>query len=1022
VAARGVHSEHSVRHPPLIYNHRVIARLVLGYVLGVLALIPHLTKAVDKERSYTLAIVMTSDVPGALQVFYDIGAGLREADSAAVPLETERREYELPLPKEGYRFLRIDPGNQPGRYTIERAVIRRPDGSTYWSIPLAELRPLHQLSLIERTSERLVVESPPGSNDPQLLYELSQPLPESSRPPSLGMLLARLVSYVCALVLLIGLLERALRRVAPTAWGWLQATAQWSDAHQTGAVLVAAAMATLIATYPILFLNRSLVSPNNGGTRMLYDQAPYVPGSQDLEIEDVRAADVYAMMAAFLPYAKVQRDSLSYGEVPLWNRFNGTGRALWGQGQTFFGDPLHWLTFLDADWGQDLKFVAHRFVFAAGVGLVALTAGCSWLAAAMAAASTPFLGFYSFRFNHDAAFAVSYAPWILIGWLWLASASTRFHMARAAVLLSVTSTLVLLASPPKEAAIVLASCQAAGLLVLLLCRRDAPGFWQRLGFATVAGAAMVAITAPHWVAFLDTLRNSLTVYDRPTAALFQFSAAPQILLGSLSPVLVLPTLQVAAVPLLISAVISPLRLLRLPAILACLLIAMCLLAVAFGAIPADWLVRVPLVANIYQVNNVTTTAAIVLLSVVCAVGAESLLAASLWKAGLFTLLVGLTAVWLFRDAAVRGADMPELWVIGLLLAGAIAVPFSMRAAGRASGQVLPVLSMFALGALLLLPGGLQIETGAPALDQLLSQPRLRADLDATSPAVEAIHRAMNEPARTIGIDAVLGAGSQALYGLEGLGGPDALMSAPYEQLVDAGPIDRPDGPLLAVGWLTVVSATSFDRLAPLLDLLNVGFVLALPDRVLPGLIEVPMQGTDRLKPLRRPSAWPRAFFTNGVTTYVEPQELLRQVAAHGKPLASVQFNDHQAMEATSGLRASAGDSIPARGYVLTGNTTSFVVRASGPGVAVLTETFLPHDFRATLNGRRVPYFRVNHAFKAVTIPSAGDWTVKFEYRPRHWDLSLSIAAAGLLLLAGLGVLSRDRSPTAIHVAALHAHR
>ena len=168
-------------------------------------------------------------------------------------------------------------------------------------------------------------------------------------------------------------------------------------------------------------------------------------------------------------------------------------------------------------------------------------------------------------------------------------------------------------------------------------------------------------------------------------------------------------------------------------------------------------------------------------------------------------------------------------------------------------------------------------------------------------------------------------------GWRGSGGPDALLSAPYEQLVDAGPIDRPDGPLLAGGWLTLVSATSLDRLTPLLDLLNVGFVLARPERVLPGLIDVPMQGTDRLKPLRRPTAWPRAFFTDGVTTYVEPEELLRQVAAHGKPLASVQSTDHQAMEATRGLRAPAGDSIPARGYMLTGNTTSFVVRASGPG-------------------------------------------------------------------------------------------
>ena len=383
--------------------------------------------------------------------------------------------------------------------------------------------------------------------------------------------------------------------------------------------------------------------------------------------------------------------------MPLWNRFNGTGRALWGQGQTFFCDPLHWLTFLDADWGQDLKFVAHRFVFAAGVGLVAFTAGCSWLTAAMAAILTPFLGFYTFRFNHDAAFALSYAPWILMAWLWLADARTRFHMARAAVLLSVASALVLLASPPKEAAVMLAGCQAAGLVVLLLRRKDAPGFWQRLGFATVAGAAMVAITAPHWVVFLDTLHSSITIYDRPAAALFPFAAAPQILLGSLNSVIVLPVLQIATVPLLIAAVVTPRQLLQRPAILACLVIATCLIAVGFGAIPADWLVRVPLVANISQINNTTTTAAIVLLSVVCAAGSESLLAASRWQAGLITSLVGLTAVWLLRDAAVRAVDTSEVWIVGLLLAGAVAVPICMRAARRASGRVLPILSMLALG-------------------------------------------------------------------------------------------------------------------------------------------------------------------------------------------------------------------------------------------------------------------------------------------------------------------------------------
>jgi uncharacterized membrane protein YfhO len=102
----------------------------------------------------------------------------------------------------------------------------------------------------------------------------------------------------------------------------------------------------------------------------------------------------------------------------------------------------------------------------------------------------------------------------------------------------------------------------------------------------------------------------------------------------------------------------------------------------------------------------------------------------------------------------------------------------------------------------------------------------------------------------------------------------------------------------------------------------------------------------------------------------------------------------------------SGKIVPAREYQLTANTTSFAVHSSGPGVAVLSETFLPDDFRVTLNGQRVPYFRVNHAFKAVVIPSAGDWKVKFEYRPDYWELSLVMAGLGVLLLAGLGLSAR----------------
>ena len=49
------------------------------------------------------------------------------------------------------------------------------------------------------------------------------------------------------------------------------------------------------------------------------------------------------------------------------------------------------------------------------------------------------------------------------------------------------------------------------------------------------------------------------------------------------------------------------------------------------------------------------------------------------------------------------------------------------------------------------------------------------------------------------------------------------------------------------------------------------------------------------------------------------------------------------------------------------NTTAFDIDAPRAGLAVLGESWLDGDFRATIDGRPVPYFRVNHAFRGVWI-------------------------------------------------------
>ena len=303
---------------------------------------------------------------------------------------------------------------------------------------------------------------------------------------------------------------------------------------------------------------------------------------------------------------------------------------------------------------------------------------------------------------------------------------------------------------------------------------------------------------------------------------------------------------------------------------------------------------------------------------------------------------------------------------------------------------------------LLLPGGLHLESGRTPLDRILLQPRPRPALDENSPPVDSVHRISTAPARAVGIDHVLFPGSQALYELEGLGGADPLKVPAYRELVNAAGITRD------WYWLTLVTAPNLERLTPLLDMLNVGFLLARPEALPLRFDAVEMQGGDTVRAVERTTEWPRAFFVDGVTTFADAADLLRKVERLGKPLAAIQTTDNIAVEATRQLVAESGLAIPASDYALRVNTTRFRVQTPTSGVAVLGETFLPNDFRATLNGRAVDYLRVNHVFKAVIIPAAGDWEIRFEYRPAHWTEVWLAALAGVLLLIGAVLVTETR--------------
>ena len=982
----------------------MLSRLVLGYLLALPAVVALVVDCTDPGQAYTIVVRMSAAASGPIQLFYDTGAGFSETQSVMRPLQASvsPRDYEFSLPAGRYRSFRIDPGTTGGLYVIEYIDVRTCRGwRTLTVIPLADVVPLHHLSVITRSRDRIVLEAPPGSNDPQLLYAPASPLSLVGHAGGSGWLIGRLLALWVFGTLVVCGVEQFCRPVGSALRGACQKAFAAAQQHPAAGLVVIALVSTVLSSYPILLLGRSFVSANYG-TRLLYDQPPYAPGAIDFEIEDVRGSDVGATMWQGIPHSHVQREAVLEGEFPLWNRYNAVGRPLWGQGLTFMLDPLHWLTLIGPDpaIGWDLKFVAHRWVFAAGVGLAAFAATGTWVPAAVVAAGAPFTGVHAYRFNHPAIFSLTYAPWVLLSWFLLSRATDRRQTIRASILLALTSSLILFASTPKEGAISVLALEGTGTLIVLLPRVPLRERFGRLAMAALAGLALVLLTMPHWFIFLQTLRASATGYDNPYILFAEHRHAIGLFLGPLMPGLPPPGLHTLALVLVIAAILSPRELLRQPPVLACAIAAAALITLAFGIVPAAWLLKIPFLGNVGHLYDACLTAAVTLLLVVSAAGAEVLLSERGRRAWIVSLVTGITCWWLIAQVSIMAApDSFERWPVLLISPLAVALPGCLLWARR---RFLSLAAAAAAVAALLLPGGMHVNSGILPLDWILMQPRPRHALDENSPAVDAIHRLSVEPARTAGVDSVLWPGSQALYEIEGIGGADPLEVPAYRELVDAAGITRD------WYWLTLVTAANLERLAPLLDMLNVGFLLARSDSLPSHFAAVEMRGGDLVRVEQRKTAWPRAFFVDGVTTFTNVTDFVRTIKEHGRPFAAIQSLDSGAVEATRQLVTPSGLTIPAKDYTLTVNSTTFHVRAPKSGVAVLGETFLANDFRATLNGRPVAYFRVNHVFKAVVIPGAGDWEIRFEYRPAHWTEVWLAFLAGALLLAGAGLVTERR--------------
>lgn len=986
--------------------------ILLALVLAVAAALPIMTTSVDRRDYYFFDITLTSTSAGTTQLFWDLGRGYNENDSSRQPLKIEPKPvvYRYMMPMGDFKALRFDPIDGGGAFDLSHAQIVDLRGRVQYKFSPADFKAVSEITPLEIRGDTLHVQTTADARDPILEITLKKPVHLASNGRiwlELGWPIA-LPVFLLGLVLGLPPVAGRLSCLAGPAGAWLRA-------RPGRAIGLTAVVAVAVQCHPVIFQGRSFASPSNGAL-MLYGSLPTVPGSDDYMYTNTMSSDTGALLFQHLYYPMVQRDALlGHGELPLWNRWSLCGEPLLGQGQSMFGDPFNFLTILadGAAWAWDLRFLLARWLFAACLGGIVWQLTRHLMSALLVTLTAAFIGFYTFRLVHPANFSVCYGPAILWAWAGLLHADTRRREAGWLAALVAANWIVMTSGTMKEAFMLIAGLNFAGALLLLLRPETAGRRGRILGLAGAAGAGFILLAAPGWMSFLVSWKHSMTGYDTPAAQqlplvqivgffddiFYRQTVVDEIIVGpALNFFLLLGVLWWLASP----------RLWRSDRTgLALVLAALPPLALAFGLVPPGVIVKIPFIGNIVHVGNTFSCVLLVLATALAGCGLrdalERLRTDGWWRhlGVMFVLLAGLLAAYFAATTEARKSPFFWGYAPALVLAAAVLPPAARWAARTSRPGVLWVALVLGLPLLL----WRHCQFGETMFNAYAFVPGLRTDLHASSRGIEFVNGQRHDPTRVAAWGHALYPSYNTALHWEGLYGVDAVRSREYQELAVEFGMQR------VWNWNWRNDADAAPMLLPIHDLLNATLYIAdhaEPARDYPGLRLLHQSDLDVY---RSPTAWPRAFFTDRLGTYATPRELAQQIMqGDRRPFAATQ-------KGQAGVPALPHETVgrtvrPATGYRLTSNNTSFVIDASGPGVAVLTETFYADDFLVTVDGLPAPYFRVNHAFKAVAINAPGRHEITFAYWPQHFTLALWLGAAGLgFLLTGFLWLWRRMPPT-----------
>jgi hypothetical protein len=778
-------------------------------------------------------------------------------------------------------------------------------------------------------------------------------------------------------------------------------------------VVLVSLLAVVINCYPIIFCGRSYVSPVCVTGVLVYGLWPQVPGMEagSAPIVLQHGSDTEATMCWEVPVGFIEsRSLLEQGELPLWNRYGHAGDTLIGQAISMLGDPLQLIVILGrgSAVAWDIKFLAAKFLFCVGFGLLILRLLENWTLSLIYSALAAYCGAFFFINNHPAFFVFAYAPWILLAAIeWLDVRTGR--SVRWLLVWLLVNYGCFNAGHVEVGVVLIGGLNLAAVAWALTCCRKVADAARVLGRMGVGTLCFLGLTAPVWISFLVSLEGSFTLHGEVKVVQLSPTALPGVF-DDLLYILLRPNDFASAIApgtsLLVLAGCSfsvwrwrqlkgePFFWVNTGAIG---LWGGCV----FGWVPSFLLATIPLLNRVGHIGADFSYLLVIHLTIQSAYGFKCVAKVENLRqvAGDVACVGGIFAgmILLYSFGYVH---RPIPWNYFLCAGmGALGAPLLFVFLKSRQQQTLTLgwVGIIILGFIPNFRFGLYHRGN----DALLMLPGPRVALNTPSQAIDKIKTDKSGPFRVVGLELSLMGDYSAVYELENIFSCAPLSNGEFIKLIRSFP-----GMDLRGDW--TVQVIDPDQAQPLLSLLNVKYLLASPDGSIHRKLDFHLAERSDFGVWENLQVWPRAFFANQVVSITSNEQFIAHLLKNGRQpfiaLSREAIETHpglQQLESTNRANISA-----ATNYRLRANSTEFDIHAPSPGMVCLTEG-QAKDFTALVNNEPKKVLTVNRAFKGIYLDQPGDYHVQFIYRPRYWRLACVffwISAGAVILWALTGII------------------